>query len=102
SSRRRHTSFSRDWSSDVCSSDLKQTSNLLFNRNLQQSSGFSSTLSNLGKLKNTGVEFNFHSAVSAGAFNWNLDVNASRNWSEVRSEERRVGELCRSGWWQEE
>src|SRR5690606_29621607 len=23
SSRRRHTSFSRDWSSDVCSSDLK-------------------------------------------------------------------------------
>src|SRR5690606_40352595 len=24
SSRRRHTSFSRDWSSDVCSSDLEQ------------------------------------------------------------------------------
>src|SRR5690606_39800348 len=24
SSRRRHTSFSRDWSSDVCSSDLRQ------------------------------------------------------------------------------
>src|SRR5690606_39763642 len=26
SSRRRHTSFSRDWSSDVCSSDLPQLS----------------------------------------------------------------------------
>src|SRR5436309_1146636 len=26
SSRRRHTSFSRDWSSDVCSSDLSTTS----------------------------------------------------------------------------
>src|SRR5207302_4148005 len=25
SSRRRHTSFSRDWSSDVCSSDLSQS-----------------------------------------------------------------------------
>src|SRR5690606_40142215 len=25
SSRRRHTSFSRDWSSDVCSSDLAET-----------------------------------------------------------------------------
>src|SRR5690606_40642141 len=25
SSRRRHTRFSRDWSSDVCSSDLKET-----------------------------------------------------------------------------
>src|SRR5690606_21652009 len=27
SSRRRHTSFSRDWSSDVCSSDLHQADN---------------------------------------------------------------------------
>src|SRR5690606_40810785 len=26
-SRRRHTSFSRDWSSDVCSSDLESLSN---------------------------------------------------------------------------
>src|SRR5207302_2463250 len=26
SSRRRHTRFSRDWSSDVCSSDLRRTS----------------------------------------------------------------------------
>src|SRR5690606_40353002 len=30
SSRRRHTRFSRDWSSDVCSSDLSQTSFGLF------------------------------------------------------------------------
>src|SRR5690606_40717541 len=28
SSRRRHTSFSRDWSSDVCSSDLERLGNL--------------------------------------------------------------------------
>src|SRR5690606_41149158 len=28
SSRRRHTSFSRDWSSDVCSSDLKSVTSL--------------------------------------------------------------------------
>src|SRR5690606_41043246 len=28
SSRRRHTRFSRDWSSDVCSSDLRITSTL--------------------------------------------------------------------------
>src|SRR5690606_40118514 len=28
SSRRRHTSFSRDWSSDVCSSDLLEQQNL--------------------------------------------------------------------------
>src|SRR5690606_40819304 len=30
SSRRRHTSFSRDWSSDVCSSDLVEISVLWF------------------------------------------------------------------------
>src|SRR6266511_5592702 len=29
SSRRRHTSFSRDWSSDVCSSDLEPVGDLL-------------------------------------------------------------------------
>src|SRR5690606_39768669 len=29
SSRRRHTSFSRDWSSDVCSSDLRRFPNLV-------------------------------------------------------------------------
>src|SRR5690606_39630569 len=29
SSRRRHTRFSRDWSSDVCSSDLAETQQLL-------------------------------------------------------------------------
>src|SRR5690606_40678688 len=29
SSRRRHTRFSRDWSSDVCSSDLRLTQELL-------------------------------------------------------------------------
>src|SRR2546429_7187949 len=28
SSRRRHTIFSRDWSSDVCSSDLEESTNL--------------------------------------------------------------------------
>src|SRR5690606_40162326 len=32
SSRRRHTRFSRDWSSDVCSSDLKKPEGEWFNR----------------------------------------------------------------------
>src|SRR5690606_39299291 len=30
SSRRRHTRFSRDWSSDVCSSDLRRLSDAFF------------------------------------------------------------------------
>src|SRR5207302_6949694 len=32
SSRRRHTRFSRDWSSDVCSSDLRRLVRFLFDR----------------------------------------------------------------------
>src|SRR5690606_40530527 len=32
SSRRRHTRFSRDWSSDVCSSDLQEKMQQLFGR----------------------------------------------------------------------
>src|SRR5690606_41094439 len=34
SSRRRHTRFSRDWSSDVCSSDLPQVGRELRNRGI--------------------------------------------------------------------
>src|SRR5690606_40900851 len=34
SSRRRHTSFSRDWSSDVCSSDLWRERGVYFGNNL--------------------------------------------------------------------
>src|SRR5690606_40348298 len=36
SSRRRHTRFSRDWSSDVCSSDLLSGILLVFNRPRKQ------------------------------------------------------------------
>src|SRR5690606_41153017 len=34
SSRRRHTRFSRDWSSDVCSSDLGFETNLMYGKEL--------------------------------------------------------------------
>src|SRR5690606_41127212 len=37
SSRRRHTRFSRDWSSDVCSSDLRQGA---FERDARSASGY--------------------------------------------------------------
>src|SRR5207247_6437670 len=66
SSRRRHTRSTRDWSSDVCSSDLEK---LLL----------------IGYKAETSI------------------ADATRALVErrpsLRSEERRVGKECRSGWW---
>src|SRR5690606_41047563 len=82
SSRRRHTRFSRDWSSDVCSSDLGVTGS--------------------GK---TYVMANVIAAVQRPtlilAHNKTL---AAQLYGEMRerSEERRVGKECRSRWWAEQ
>src|SRR5690606_40767094 len=98
---RRHTRFSRDWSSDVCSSDLLHHFCL---------AGFGSEalnqpffLSNLGLLVLILIALDF---LPQGLL---LEVEAivSRIGNEfafagfhrfIRSEERRVGKGCRSGW----
>src|SRR5207245_3243100 len=71
SSRRRHTRCYRDWSSDVCSSDLTDA----------------------GRpwriAERLGVNI-FHTAPTA--------VRMLRKLGPERSEERRVGKECRSGW----
>src|SRR5690606_39960742 len=83
--RRRHTSFSRDWSSDVCSSDLPTTKKAV-------------------ALEKGATAF-FVPAVPALQFA-NPDVteadqvavvlqhNRTRSVCAVRSEERRVGKDC--------
>src|SRR3712207_7079394 len=88
SSRRRHTRYWRDWSSDVCSSDLLMTAvsdntatNLLLDR---------VGIANVNKrmaawgLKETRI----HAKVFRG----------STTSVDPRSEERRVGKECRSRW----
>src|SRR2546421_8254598 len=90
SSRRRHTRSDRDWSSDVCSSDLKTTLRYL----------------NLGggcrRQAMQVFELFLHLAVPGG-----LGVEAEvsergfhirSNTGSWRSEERRVGKECRSRW----
>src|SRR5437870_13694479 len=72
SSRRRHTRWPRDWSSDVCSSDLDRLA----------SRGIAKTLT----LSKRGT------APIAPVFGLSQLVSYSR------SEERRVGKECRS-WW---
>src|SRR2546429_5318569 len=68
SSRRRHTRCSRDWSSDVCSSDLEH---------------------------DRGVEVHEGSVPGIGnTRGLHLDTTVQ----QPRSEERRVGKECRSRW----
>src|SRR5439155_2131150 len=80
---RRHTSRPRDWSSDVCSSDLDLQTGVL--RLVDQSSQVGGSVTGAAgtTLYLIGVALDDPAIHTAGAV--------------VRSEERRVGKECRSG-----
>ncbi|WP_228527885.1 SusC/RagA family TonB-linked outer membrane protein [Pararhodonellum marinum] len=61
------------------------TSDLLFEVPLPQYSGFSNQLQNVGKVENKGVELTLGARILTGAFQWNTDVNFSRNRNKVLS-----------------
>src|SRR5690348_17792964 len=85
SSRRRHTRWTGDWSSDVCSSDL--TAFYFDNPNFRAREGDT-------------VPFKDTTVVVAARVNWANDFSpkfVGRD-SPQRSEERRVGKECRSRW----
>src|SRR5690606_39351370 len=96
SSRRRHTRFSRDWSSDVCSSDLIA---------MQPDALIMSDPGLIMLVRERFPDMPVHLSVQANAVNWAsvefwhrqglTRVILSR---ELRSEERRVGQECRCGW----
>src|SRR5699024_12009476 len=84
SSRRRHTSSKRDWSSDVCSSDLSPStlmSRYGFSFSPSISLGPTNFTYNSGPAQPLRIIFSF-------AFNRG---NTSSNVMFIRSEERRVG-----------
>src|SRR2546430_10464138 len=90
SSRRRHTRFDCDWSSDVCSSDLEITP-----RTYDHIASFGERLSSRLVME----------AFSARGLNsTHLDsrecivTDATHTKAVPRSEERRVGKECRSRW----
>src|SRR5256884_6027247 len=89
SSRRRHTRCSRDWSSDVCSSDLAIGDKLLASvaQRLVACGRHSDTVSRQG-----GDEFVVLLPQIAHA------ADAAVLAQKMRSEERRVGKECRSRW----
>lgn len=59
------------------------TSNLLLNVPVALSSGFGTALKNIGKVRNTGVEFGLNTRNLTGAFVWNTSFNISANKNEV-------------------
>src|SRR5437763_14405684 len=81
SSRRRHTRYIGDWSSDVCSSDLAQGRHIA--TNAAKSMGTRQTAEAAGDLL---LHFE-HAQIALGQV-----------VVKVRSEERRVGKECRSRW----
>src|SRR5207253_8192106 len=97
SSRRRHTRWPRDWSSDVCSSDLAAANpQALVVANLANKSGPADiAVANAGT-NNVTIFLNN----GQGQFGAGTSYDAGTNpVGIVRSEERRVGKECRSRWW---
>src|SRR5690606_40196679 len=91
SSRRRHTRFSRDWSSDVCSSDLKDTHTTGSQAALV--GGTTTYIEMMAPSRNEDL--------MAGYRNWTAlaEGNSACDYSfHIRSEERRVGKEWRSEW----
>src|SRR3712207_8263782 len=90
SSRRRHTRYWRDWSSDVCSSDLVGSRPVWVAATSGKAGGYIYVSCNkanqVWKLSPTGE------AVAK------YDTGRGPYGLVVRSEERRVGKECRSRW----
>src|SRR5690606_40569636 len=92
SSRRRHTSFSRDWSSDVCSSDLAGIGILE-----QASPMIQDFFSSVTPQAAAGFVGLLSLANLVGRFGWSTASDKlGRKRAYMRSEERRAGKECRS------
>src|SRR5690606_39635227 len=93
SSRRRHTRFSRDWSSDVCSSDLIGAELTPLKKNY-------GALEDRKISKATAEKFGVWREGDTTYFPYFNDGKHLANKVRLpdRSEERRVGKECRSQW----
>src|SRR5690606_40449337 len=95
---RRHTRFSRDWSSDVCSSDLPEVRQKLVHQQQEmgREKGVVMDGRDIGTVVFPDAELKIFMTASA-------KVRAERRYAELlhadekvtRSEERRVGKECR-------
>src|SRR5690606_39841922 len=92
SSRRRHTRFSRDWSSDVCSSDLSLT---LVNSTYDSDIMVLQNGDHIYLDEHVNIRANTSGATESVKFFINDVPFSTQNEPPYRSEERRVGKACR-------
>ena len=59
------------------------TSDMLYNVNTPAITGFTSTISNAGEVRNHGIELELETKNTVGDFRWNTSFNLSRNRNEV-------------------
>ncbi|WPU94091.1 TonB-dependent receptor [Mucilaginibacter sabulilitoris] len=59
------------------------TNNLLLNVPVPDITGFSTQLTNIGKVRNRGLEFSLNTKNTVGAFKWSTDFNLSFNRNKV-------------------
>src|SRR3712207_9007600 len=92
SSRRRHTRCWRDWSSDVCSSDLlpDEFTEAMLKRRYRLTQSQLDTV--LARIATEGW------AEKKPGYGWTWSPMLTTPDSLLRSEERRVGKECRSRW----
>src|SRR5690606_40598587 len=90
SSRRRHTRFSRDWSSDVCSSDLMGHCMIMGRKTYESIGRPLPGRTTIVVSRQAGLEIPGVTVVDS--------VDAAIAAAQ-RSEERRVGKECRAGGW---
>src|SRR5436309_984322 len=100
SSRRRHTRFSRDWSSDVCSSDLPRRVPSDARSPQAMIHGYAAFAMNDGR-KVSGIMAWGDRASEGTRRGRENGISIRDNYSLQRSEERRVGKVFRFRWWVE-
>ena len=65
---------------------IKNSDELLLEKPLAGSTGLDIIMSNLGGMRNSGIEVDLHSLnIQAGDFNWGTDFNISFNKNEITS-----------------
>src|SRR5207253_6109593 len=94
SSRRRHTRWPRDWSSDVCSSDLDRLEQIL---QILAKYNIVFVIDDSGSME---IEENGSTRWDQALEALQIIVPMASKYDDdgVRSEERRVGKECRSKW----
>src|SRR5207253_7674863 len=94
SSRRRHTRWPRDWSSDVCSSDLNQGGKPYFVHSTRTQPYAAALCDLLGTDQRSMVDLGQDGETNGAAIYAKIKQKTPR--SGTRSEERRVGKECRT------